>query len=140
MKNLLKLTFIILLSMSFTACSNEDIEQTKEELSVEEVFAQKTFEIYEAVSSGNIPKTDIKYKVYKDSDGFLTAKYELTGRTKSEIQMGSFAKNTSFSDGTTCDGKWSCGKAIYDCLENGKDALISEGACISYCVTCQDPE
>jgi len=138
MKNLLKLTFVILLSISFTACSNEDTEQTKEELSAEEVFAQKTFEIYEAVSSENIPKTDIKYNVYKDSDGFLTAKYELTGKTKSEIQMGSFAKTQSFSDGTTCDGKWSCGKAIYGCLENGQDALISEGACTGYteyCVT-----
>jgi len=56
--------------------------------------------------------------------------------------MGSFAKSkVSAKDvGTECDGKWSCGKAMYNCLENGKDALISEDACagVTYCVTCQD--
>jgi len=58
--------------------------------------------------------------------------------------MGSFVKIQSRdgNEGTTCDSKWSCGKAIYNCLENDQDALISEGECagVQYCVTCQDPQ
>ena len=39
--------------------------------------------------------------------------------------MGSFVKIQSRdgNEGTTCDSKWSCGKAIYNCLENDQDAL-----------------
>ena len=74
----------------------------------------------------------------------VTTKFELTGQTKKELQMGSFVKIQSRdgNEGTTCDSKWSCGKAIYNCLENDQDALISEGECagVQYCVTCQDPQ
>jgi len=141
MKNLFKITAVLFLSLTIFSCSQEKTNQEDVSQNTEEVFAMKTFEIYEGLSTKDIPKEDIKYSVYKDLNGFLTAKYELTGQTKKEVQMGSFVSTQARGgEGTTCDGKWSCGKAIFQCLENGQDALISEGACVSYCVTCQDPE
>ena len=146
MKNLLKITFALFLFLLCTDCSNSEETNQKDisKFTDEEVFALKTFEIYEELSTKDIPIEDIKYRVFKDSNGFLTAKFELTGQTKKELQMGSFVKIQSRdgNEGTTCDSKWSCGKAIYNCLENDQDALISEGECagVQYCVTCQDPQ
>jgi len=146
MKNLSKMTHAVVLSLIFFACneSNHKIENETLNSSIQETFASKTIEIFEELTTTYFPKEDVKYLVYKDSNGFLTAKYELTGKTKEQVQMGSFVKRESrTNDGTTCDGRWSCGKAIYKCLENGQDALISVGACelsAQYCVTCQDSQ
>lgn len=144
MKYLSKIAFAIVLSLTFFSCNDNDSSVDNDTLnSSQEMFASKTIEIFEELTTTYFPKKDVKFVVYKDKNGFLTAKYELTGKTKEEVQMGSFVKTQSRSvDGTTCDGKWSCGKAIYKCLEGGKDALISVGACVSakYCVKCQNPE
>ncbi|WP_298779565.1 hypothetical protein [uncultured Polaribacter sp.] len=145
MKHISKIAFAIILSLTFFACNEsdtntgEDIQNTSQE-----IFASKTIEIFEELTTEYFPKEDVNFVVYKDKNGFLMAKYELIGTTKKEVQMGSFAKTERRGDGgTTCEGKWSCGKAIYKCLENDQDALISEGACTgrtAYCVTCQDPK
>ncbi len=123
------------------AIGSYDYARDISKLTDEEVFALKTFEIYEELSTKDIPIEDIKYRVFKDSNGFLTAKFELTEQAKKELQMGSFVKIQSRdgNEGTTCDSKWSCGKAIYNCLENDQDALISEGECagLQCYVTCQ---
>ena len=146
MKKLLKSAAIIVLATTLNSCSQED--KTNHEMlnQQEEIFAAKTFEILELLTSEYFPQEDVKFIVYKDNDGFLSAKYEVVGETKKEIEMGSFVGKQSFDDnGTNCKGKWSCGRAIYKCLENGKDALISVGKCKTsyaneYCVTCQDPK
>lgn len=146
MKQLSKIAFAIILSFTLSNCSKDEINTEKNILkSNQEMFASKTIEIFEELTTEYFPKEDVKFVVYKDKNGFLIAKYELTGKTKKEVQMGSFAKRTTGDDdGTTCDGKRSCGKAIYKCLENDKDALISIGACetsyTEYCVKCQDPK
>lgn len=123
------------------SCETENTKVNEQRLNSDE-FAVKTFEIYEEVTSLNIPKEDLKFSVFKDQNSHLTAKFEVIGKTKKEIEMGSFVQSKSDDGGTTCDGKFSCGKAIYNCLENGKDALISNVACFSakYCVTCQEPK
>jgi|TARA_Y100000385_G_C13004215_1_gene598674 hypothetical protein len=84
MKNLLKITFALFLFLLCTDCSNSEETNQKDisKLTDEEVFALKTFEIYEELSTKDIPIEDIKYRVFKDSNGFLTAKFELTGQTK----------------------------------------------------------
>ena len=143
MKNLLNITTVLFLGLIMFSCSEKQSQNDISQKTEEELFAIKTFEFYEELLTKDIPAEDIKYRVYKDANGFLTAKYKLTGQTKKKIQMGSFVKTQARVDeeGTTCNGKWSCAKAIYNCLENDLDALISEGACIDdqYCVTCQDP-
>jgi hypothetical protein len=144
MKKLFKIITVLFIGLIIYSCSEEESQNDVSQNTKEELFAKKTFEIYEELSTNNIPKKDLKYCVYKDANGFLNAKYEVIGQTKKEIQMGSFVNSqvSARGGGTECDGKWSCGKAIYDCLENDQDALISEGACtgVTYCVTCQDPE
>jgi len=144
MKNLFKTVFAILLSLMFLACKKENstIENDVQNTS-QEIFASKTIEIFEELTTTYFPKEDVKFIVFKDTNGFLKAKYELIGQSKREVEMGSFVSRSANDDGTTCDGKWSCGKAIYECLENGKDALISVGACelsAEYCVKCQEPK
>ena len=140
MRVLFKLLCISTLLLGMISCENESSEMQVQNLSPDE-FATKTFEIFQDVSSRGIPKEDIRYSLFKDKDGFLNAKFEVVGETKKEIETGSFVQNeTMVDDGTTCDGKWSCGKAINSCLKNGQAALITIGACVSqeYCVTCQD--
>lgn len=145
MKNLSKIVFTIILGLTFFACNKSNTNTGNEiQLTSQEIFASKTIEIFEELTTNHFPKEDVKLFVYKDSNGFLTAKYKLSGKTKEEVQMGSFEKRQSEGDDrTNCDGKWSCGKAIYKCLEDGKDALISVGACelsAQYCVECKNPE
>jgi hypothetical protein len=144
MKYLSKIVFIIFLSTLLLSCSqNEGNKEENIQNINQEKFALKTIEIFEELTTTYFPKEDVQFVVVKDENGLLTAEYELTGKTKKEVQMGSFVKRSSGDDdGTTCDGKWSCGKAIYRCLENDRKALISVGACeasyTEYCVKCQD--
>lgn len=142
MKTLSKIVFTVFLSTFLLSCSQND-ENTGGDIQNrnQEAFAFKTFEILEELKTTSFAKEDIKLTVFKNKNGFLTAKYELTGKTKEDVEMGYFAKNKSQNeDGTDSDGKWSCGKAINNCLKN---AFISIGACensVTYCVTCQDPK
>lgn len=132
----------IFLSLVLSSCNQDDIQERNLKNTNEELFASKTIEIFEALTTSYFPKEDVRFVVFKNNSGLLTAKYTLVGQSKREVQMGSFVNKNVNDEGTTCDGKWSCGKAIYKCLENGKDALISVGACKTeakeYCVTCQD--
>lgn len=141
MKN--NVCYLLTLFLFVLACQNDKQERNLQNTN-EELFASKTIEIFEELTTSYFPKEDVKLIVFKDKMGYLTAKYELVGQSKREVQMGSFVSRSANDDGTTCDGKWSCGKAIYKCLENGQDALISVGASdtsyTEYCVKCQDPE
>ena len=77
MKNLLRLTIIMLFAIALNSCSQED--KTNHEILDEqqEVFAASTFEIFEVLTSEYLPKEDVKFMVFKDNDGFLSAKYEI---------------------------------------------------------------
>jgi hypothetical protein len=148
-KAIIKTTFSVLFSLLLFSCNeNQTIESDSEETILEtpeKLFAIKTFEIFEVLTTEDIPATDLKVVIVKDEKGFLNAKFSLIGESLEKVHLGSFVKeslNKPEDGGTTCDSKWSCGKAIYKCLEKGKDALISAGACrsASYCVTCQKPK
>lgn len=89
--------------------------------------------------SDSYPKGDILLNVGQNTDGSQTALYQLTGETKELVQLGSFAARV-VEDGTECNGGLSCAKAIKECLDNNLDALISNGACATYCVKCQEPD
>ena len=60
--------------------------------------------------------------------------------------LSSKQKYQTNNEGTTCDGKFSCGRLIYQCLSNGDKALISNGGCgenghpDDYCVVCVPEE
>jgi hypothetical protein len=144
MKYLSKIVFTVFLSTLVVSCNqNEENKENDIQNMNQEEFASNTIEIFEELTTTYFPKEDVKFVVFKDENDFLTAEYELTGKTKKEVQMGSFVKRTSGDDdGTTCYGKWSCGQAVYKCLENERKALISIGACeissTEYCVKCKD--
>jgi hypothetical protein len=72
-----------------------------------------------------------------------SATFRLRGETKKAIELGSFVERqgTNQRDGTTCHNRFECGQEIKECLDNGDDAVISNGACedSAWCVTCIEP-
>jgi|SaaInlStandDraft_1057018.scaffolds.fasta_scaffold43334_2 hypothetical protein len=141
MKNILKTVLALIFSLSLFNCNdNKEIEETPVVSETPaNLFAMNTFETLESfVSSNNIPSEDITATISIDENGFFNSKFSLKGKTLEQVELGDFVSKSSMMD-VECSNKWSCGKAIYGCLENGDDAMISEGACgagKTYCVTC----
>ena len=128
--------FLPLIALTFflISCSEENINaDPPEDLSV------LSMEILGNLSD-TYPAEDIVLKVAANPVGKVSALFQLTGESKENAQLGLFAGRLANDDGTDCNNALSCGKAIKKCLDDGKDALISSGACAVYCVTCQDPE
>ncbi|MCF6288579.1 MAG: hypothetical protein L3J53_05005 [Proteobacteria bacterium] len=107
-------------------------------------FITTSFEAFEVLSTFSFPVEDLTAEVYKDDNGNLATRYELIGKSLEAVQLGMFADNNinlSKVGGTTCSGRISCGRAIKECLDSGRPALITIGPCVSagqeYCVTCQ---
>ena len=125
--------------LSLLACSQNQVDEPV----AQDAFIDNALSIMDEL--GNYyPPEDIDLLFSKvDSNGFQTATFSLKGETKEAIKLGSFAKRqyASRSDGTTCTNKWQCGKEIAKCLDEGDDALISNGACenSAWCVTCVEP-
>ena len=135
MKNIVLLISIVCLF----ACS----QNLADEPVAQDAFIDNALSILDEL--GNYyPPEDIDLLFSKvDSNGFQTATFSLKGETKETIKLGGFAKRQYAyrSDGTTCPNKWQCGKEIAKCLDDDKDATISNGACetSAWCVTCIEP-
>ena len=132
MKNLVLLISVLFL----VSCNNTD------ENINEEQFIEHTLAIFENLKE-YYPAEDVNVLFSEiDSNGYQTATFRLTGKTRELVKLGNFAgKNkVNNSGGTTCHTKLSCGREIKECLDNGKDALISNGACkdAAWCVECLD--
>ena len=149
-RTVFKIFIIAMLNLLLFSCKdNQTIEnqpQQKIEETPETLFATKAFEIFEVLTTEDIPPQDLKFVISKNENGFLKARFSLIGESLEQIKLGSFVKKDfpkTEDDGVTCDSKWKCGREIYKCLQNGDDALISAGACTqladSYCVTCVNP-
>ncbi|CAI8426796.1 MAG: Uncharacterised protein [Flavobacterium sp. SCGC AAA160-P02] len=143
-----KPSFMILIVLFITySCSQEEsVSQTIAETKVN--FAAKSVEILDELAE-YFPKEDLVSTISKDKEGRLFAIYKLIGQTRDEIDLGSFAKREfkrNDGEGTTCDGKWSCGRLLYQCLANGDIGMISNGGCGEngnpdhYCVVCVPEE
>jgi hypothetical protein len=134
----MKNSILLMAIFSLLACSQNRVNGPV----VQDVFVDNALSIMDEL--GNYyPPEDIDLLFSKvDSNGFKTATFSLKGETKETIKLGSFAKRQYAyrSDGTTCTNKWKCGKEIKKCLDNGDDALISNGACdnSAWCVECVD--
>ena len=143
-KNFIKIFLLLLISVS---CSQEDATIDNSNIvSIDEKFAMKNVEILDELGH-YFPKEDITFTISKDEEGKLFSIYKLIGQTKDEIDLGSFAKRKfkrNDEGGTTCDGKWSCGRLLYQCLSNGDSGMISNGGCDGsndgYCVVCVPQE
>jgi hypothetical protein len=141
MKNVLKTVFVLIISLSLFNCNDNKeivVAPAVSETSAN-LFALKTFEILESlITTNKIPSEDITATISIDENGYFNSKFSLKGKTLEQVELGNFVAKSLMKD-VECSSKWTCGKAIYACLENGDDALISEGACGSsrtYCVTC----
>ena len=136
MKNLI---FIISI-FSLLGCS-----QNTDGTVAKDPFVNNALSILEELSD-YYPQKDIDLLFSKvDSNGFQSATFKLQGETKETIGLGIFAQSeyaVDQSDGTNCTNKWECGKKIKKCLDNGDDALISNGPCESsvWCVKCIESE
>jgi len=142
----MKNSILIISILSLLACSQNQVDDS---VVVDEPVVQDTQDTFvdNALSvleelSEYYPPEDIDLVLRKiDSNGLQTATFSLKGETKETIELGSFAEKQYASlskGGTTCSNKWECGKRIKECLDEGDDALISNGACVSsaWCVEC----
>lgn len=89
MTHLEKLMLIIALNLAFIGC-NKDDQDNDTKPTKQEIFISSTFDIFDNLTTTYFPKDDVTFRIFKDENGFLTAKYELRGKTKKEIQKGSF--------------------------------------------------
>jgi len=132
---------IIVLLILFTGLSSCSEENNLEEDSDKILeFTALSIQTLENLSSF-YPAEDIVMEVKKNDNGFVEALFLLKGDTKKAIDFGQFASKNSNDGGTTCDGPFKCGKAAKKCLDDGKKALISNGACRdddAFCVECVD--
>ena len=132
MKRLHLVLFMILFSsmLIFSCDSQEDSVSTPSKIA-QENFAVKNIEILNQLGD-YFPKEDVIFTISKDNNGKLFSIYEIIGTTRDQIDFGSFAKKKyqTNNEGTTCDGKFSCGRLIYQCLSNGDKALISNGGLV----------
>jgi len=146
----MKKTHLILLMLSLVilSCDHQEDSLSTPSKIVQENFAIKNVEILNELGE-YFPKEDLVFTINKDKEGKLFAIYKLVGQTRDEIDLGSFAKRKfekNDDGGTTCDGKWSCGRLLYQCLSNGGRAMISNGGCGDngnpdhYCVVCVPEE
>ncbi|MGB1449652.1 MAG: hypothetical protein ACPG8F_07415 [Flavobacteriaceae bacterium] len=133
MKNIV----LLISTICLLACSQNQADEPV----AQDVFIDNALSILNEL--GNYyPSEDIDLVFRKiDSNGFQTATFSLKGETKETIRLGSFVKREYAyqTDGTTCTNKWQCGKEIANCLEDDKDALISNGACkknSAWCIEC----
>jgi len=129
----------LFLVFPFFALSCSDANEEEIITDVESDFTVESFNIYEEVST-YYPKGDVVMTFSKSEEGFETVKYSLTGESLKMAQLGQFAKTEFSKSGDECSGPMSCGRLIKNCLDNGQDALISNGTCATYCVTCKDPQ
>tara|TARA_B110001450_G_C17649554_1_gene492671 strand:- start:440 stop:865 length:426 start_codon:yes stop_codon:yes gene_type:complete len=137
----MKVVFVLMFSLSLFNCNNnkEFVEAPVVAETPANLFAMKTFEILESfITTNKIPSEDITATISIDENGYFNSRFSLKGKTLEQVKLGNFVAKSLIKD-VECSSKWTCGKAIFACLENGDDALISEGACASsktYCITC----
>ena len=145
----MKRTHLVLLAILFVilSCDSQEDSLATPGKIIQENFAAKNIEILNEL--GNyFPKEDVTFTTRKGKRGKLISIYKIIGTTRDQIDFGSFAKNKyqTNDEGTTCDGKFSCGRLIYQCLSNGDRAMISNGGCgengnpDDYCVVCVPEE
>ena len=136
MKNL-----TVLISIFYLLACNQN--KTDESV-IQDPFVENALSVLEELSK-YYPPEDIDVLVRQaNSFGYQTATFSLKGETKEIIELGSFAKRpyAYSSEGTTCSNKWQYGKEIAKCLDNGDDAVISNGPCEEaslWCVKCVEP-
>ena len=134
MKNYGIIALLILLT-GLSSCGEEDNLEKDSDETLE--FTDLSIQTLENLSSF-YPAEDIVIEVSKNDNGSVEALFSLKGDTKKAIGFGQFASKSSDDGVTTCDGPFKCGKAAKKCLDDGKKALISNGACKddAYCVEC----
>ena len=141
MKNILKLTLILSVFI-FSSCEKEETLESLENQSM-------TFdEFFEKVSSMDIQASEensiyIKYKWDKNNNSIsIISSEEKELSWGASLEIASLKNNSNFQKRSSgdkyqvscsngdkswdkeCDGKWSCGKAIAKCLDEGGCAEI----------------
>jgi len=122
---------------------------TKEESIQTSEFEQKAQAIFEELSQ-YYGEGVVFLKLEMDNDGNKVARYYLSEEARDYMWMmeifgeellGEKGSRESIQeeDGTTCEG-YDCVREVKKCHRRDMDALVSEGACAKYCVTCKEKE
>lgn len=136
MKNIIKFMFIAILSLTFFACSEEENLRTLENQSLDiGTFFEKVSNMNIGTNKENIiyinyewnskDKT-IKYlnSEEKEPDFFILESKKSLAQRAADYQVS--CDNGDSSWDSDCSGKWSCGKLIAKCLDEGGCATICQ--------------
>lgn len=128
----------IALMFIFASCQEREAEKVMADAaSLEKSFAVKSVEIFDEVSN-YYAKEDVNLRIFTNKNGNEVAEYTLTGESLFNAQLGAaLFKEEATEDGTTCSSAYACGKELKKCLDKGMKGVIENGACASYCVTCE---
>jgi hypothetical protein len=121
----------------FTSCLQEKEAVLDDASDLQNSFSVKSIEIFDEVSTF-YPKEDVRMTLITQEDGIEVAEYSLIGKSYLKTNLGTrVSASEATEEGTTCSGAYGCGTALKKCLDEGFKGVITNGACASYCVTCQ---
>lgn len=138
MNKILKITFVLFLSLTFFACSEDDNLNSLENQSLQyETFFKKVSSMNLKISQENVIYIDYKWDANKKTIEYLNSEEKEpdffilesekslnTRRMAADYQVS--CDNGADSWDKSCDGKWSCGRLIADCLDQGGCATICQ--------------
>lgn len=141
MKILFKLS---LLTIFLVTCSTNEVKVPDDLTVNQKPFLKDVLNVLSDLTD-DYGKDSVNVLVSESENGNLSAEFNLSIDARKKISRTSkrIAVQQSDGDGTTCSG-FDCVDPINDCFDDGKDAIISQGACnpgaAKYCVTCTEPD
>ena len=92
MKTLVKLSCLFSLPVVLFSCEGLPTTMDNQKV-IQEEFTTKTFGIQKEVTSKKKTKKGTKYKVFKDEDGILNARFQVIGNTKRAMEKATSEKD-----------------------------------------------
>ena len=138
--NFFSLRLLLPLFLVFASCGDnyEDIQAKKIDNDPLILMAMELFtELDES-----LPNQELALRINLDETGKGNVHFSAKDNISSEIHDFKGAKVSSLAEeeGAECSTAIGCLKEAKKCLDDGQDAVISNGPCATYCVTCQEPE
>lgn len=128
------------LLLIFVSCG-ENSEDIQDEKIDNDALILMAMEIFEDLDQ-SLPNQKLALRIGLDENGKGTVHFSAIENVPSDIHdyQGVQVRNLEEEEGTECSTPIGCLKEAKKCLDDGQDALISNGPCATYCVTCQEQE
>lgn len=137
--NFFSIRLLLPLFLVFASCgeNSEDLQNEKIDNDSLILMAMELFEDLDQ----SLPDQKLALRISLDENGKGTLHFSATENIQSDTHDFQRVKvSTLEEEGTECSTPIGCLKEAKKCLDDGQDAVISNGPCATYCATCQEPE